>query len=109
MARPPAAAANHIFITYINRLRSTISARAPAGSVKRKKGNDATVDIKERSNGEFVSMFIVHVAAVSCAATQVPEIKLANHSLRKTGFCNAVQVELFFIGVFLVQVSNKSF
>jgi hypothetical protein len=56
-------------------------------------------------------MFIVQVAAVSCAATQVPEIKLANQSLRKTGFCNAFQVELFFIEVTskLVQVSNKRF
>src|ERR1700751_1155695 len=52
-------------------------------------------------------MFIVQVAAVSCAATQVPEIKLANQSLRKTGFCNAFQVELFFIEVFLASVHKS--
>jgi hypothetical protein len=56
--------------------------------------------IVERYNGEFVSMFIVQVAAVSWAATQVPEINLANQSFRKTGICNPVQVELFFIGYF---------
>jgi hypothetical protein len=37
--------------------------------------------------------FIVQVAAVSCAATHMPEIKLANHMFRNTGFRRAVQVE----------------
>ena len=41
--------------------------------------------------------FIVQVAAVSCAATHVPEIRLAIHILRKTGFRSAVHVELAFI------------
>jgi hypothetical protein len=41
---------------------------------------------------------MVQVAAVSWAATQVPEIKLANHMFRKTGFRRAVQVEVLAAG-----------
>jgi len=48
-------------------------------------------------------MFIVQVAAVSCAATHVPESKTANHSFRYSGFRSAAKVEvllgLSFIGV----------
>jgi hypothetical protein len=71
-----------------------MSARAPAGKVKKKNGSEATVDIKERNKGESLTRFMVQVAAVSCAATHVPEIKLANHMFRKTGFRSAVQVEV---------------
>jgi hypothetical protein len=42
-----------------------MSANAPAGRVKRKKGRDATVDIKESKNADGLSMFITQVAAVS--------------------------------------------
>jgi hypothetical protein len=42
--------------------------------VNRKKGSDATVDINESNNGASVKIFIIQVAALSCAATQVPEI-----------------------------------
>jgi hypothetical protein len=42
-----------------------MSAKAPAGSVSRKKGSEATVDITDIKNGEGVSMFIIQVAAVS--------------------------------------------
>jgi hypothetical protein len=85
-------------MTSIIRLRSTMSASAPAGSVKKKNGKEATVDIKDKKSGESLTRFIVHVAAVSCAATQVPEIKLATHMFRKTGFRRAVQVEFALIG-----------
>ena len=44
-------------------------------------------------NGDGVSIFIIQVAAVSWAATQVPEMTVAIHSLRKTGFAKAAQVE----------------
>jgi hypothetical protein len=70
-----------------------MSAKTPAGSVKRNNGKDATVDIIERARAEELSVFITHTAAVSCAATHVPEIKLASHSLRKTGFRSAVKVD----------------
>src|SRR6266436_721012 len=73
--------------------RLTMSAKAPAGSVKRKNGRDATVDISESKNVEEPSMFIVQVAAVSCAATHVPESKTANQSFRYTGFRRAAKVE----------------
>jgi hypothetical protein len=83
--------------------RLTMSAKAPAGSVKRKNGRDATVDISESKNVEEPSMFIVQVAAVSCAATQVPESKTANQSFRYSGFRSAVKVEVLsewsFIGL----------
>jgi len=39
-------------------------------------------------------MFIVQVAAVSCAATQVPESKTANQSFRYSGFRSAAKVEV---------------
>jgi hypothetical protein len=65
--------------------------------VKRKKGSDATVDISEIKNGDPVSPFITHVAALLWAATQVPEITVAIQSFLKTGFRRAVQVELLVI------------
>jgi len=74
--------------------RFTISAKAPAGSVKRKKGRDAIVDISESKNVEEPSMFIVQVAAVSCVATHVPESKMANQSFRYSGFRSARKVEV---------------
>jgi hypothetical protein len=42
-----------------------MSAKAPAGNVKRKNGNDATVDIKDKKSGEGFSLYITHVAAQS--------------------------------------------
>jgi hypothetical protein len=42
-------------------------------------------------------MFNIHVAAVSWAATQVPETKAAIHSSRKIGFSKAAQVEVLVI------------
>jgi hypothetical protein len=74
-----------------------MSARAPAGSVNKKKGSEATVDNSEIINGDGVSIFIIHVAAVSWAATQIPETKAAIHSLRKIGFSKAAQVEVLVI------------
>jgi hypothetical protein len=42
-----------------------MSASTPAGSVKRKKGKVANVDMRERRSGEGVIVFISHVAAMS--------------------------------------------
>jgi hypothetical protein len=70
-----------------------MSARAPAGSVNKKKGNEAIVERSEIKNGDGVSVFINQVAAVSWAATQVPEMSAAIQSFRKTGFAKAAQVE----------------
>jgi hypothetical protein len=67
--------------------------------VNRKKGSDATVDVSEIKNGDPVATFIIQVAALSWAATQVPEISVAIRSLLKAGFLSAVQLEpLFMIG-----------
>jgi hypothetical protein len=44
-------------------------------------------------------LFIVQVAAVSCADTQVPETTVANQSLLKVGFCKASQLEVLVIKV----------
>ena len=74
------------------------SARAPAGKVKRKNGNDAAVAISERSNGEAPNPFISHVAAVSWAATQTPETTLGSHNPTKAGFLSASQMEVFCFG-----------
>ena len=80
-----------------NFFRSTLSARAPAGSVNRKKGSDATVDMREMKNGDPVETFIIQVAALSWAATQVPETTVAIQSFLNTGFLSAIQVELSFM------------
>src|SRR5258708_40296050 len=80
-----------------------MSAKTPAGGVKRKNGRDATVDIRESKKVDEPSMFIVQVAPVSCAATLVPESKTANHSFRYSGFRSAAKVDgllgLWFTGV----------
>jgi len=94
-------------MTNIIRLRSSMSAREPAGNVKKKNGSEATVDIRERNKGESLTRFMVQVAAVSCAATHVPEIKLANHMFRKTGFRRAVQVEVLVIGRLVYLINSK--
>jgi hypothetical protein len=53
--------------------------------------------MSDRKTGDPVSKFIVQIAALSCAATHVPEITAAIQSLLKFGFRRAVQVELFVI------------
>jgi hypothetical protein len=65
--------------------------------VNRKNGSEATVDISEIRNGDPVEIFITQVAALSWAATQVPEIAVAIQSLLNAGFRSAVQVELLFM------------
>ena len=47
--------------------------------------------------GDPVETFIIQVAALSWAATQVPEITVAIQSFLNTGFLSAVQVELSFM------------
>ena len=57
--------------------------------------------MSEIKNGDPVEIFIIQVAALSWAATQVPEITVAIQSFLKAGFLSAVQLELLFmIGVF---------
>ena len=65
--------------------------------MNRKKGSDATVDMREMKKGDPVETFIIQVAALSWAATQVPEITVAIQSFLNTGFLSAVQVELSFM------------
>jgi hypothetical protein len=62
--------------------------------VNKKKGSDPTVAMSEIKTGEPVTTFIIQVAALLWAATQVPEITVAIQSLLKAGFRRAVQVEL---------------
>jgi len=50
---------------------------------------------------EGASMFIVQLAAVSCAATHVPESKMANQSFRYTGFRRAAKVEVLLRRTFI--------
>jgi hypothetical protein len=50
----------------------------------------------KRPDGDI--KFIIHVAAVSCAATAVPEIRLANQILRKTRLRQALGVAFIFMG-----------
>src|ERR1700723_1561250 len=92
------------FITTSSFLRSTVSASAPAGSVKMRKGNEATVDISDIKKGDGVSVFITQVAAVSWAATHVPETRLAIQNFLKVGLRNALQVEAV---AFVITVSTQ--
>src|SRR5258708_37733036 len=85
-ANPAAIAANQRLIQHTNFLRFTLSASTPAGRVNKKKGSDAPVAMSEIKNGEPVTTFIIHIAALLCSATQVTEITLAIQSLLKAGF-----------------------
>ena len=53
--------------------------------------------MSEIKNGDSEETFIIQVAALSWAATQVPEITVAIQSFLKTGFLSAVQLELLFM------------
>lgn len=70
-----------------------MSAKAPAGSVNKKKGREATVDIKESNNADGLSMFITQVAAVSCALMQVLDKRLATQMRQYVGLRRAVKVD----------------
>ena len=61
--------------------------------MKIRKGSEATVDINDIKKGDGVSVLITQVAAVSWAATHVPETRLAIHNFLKVGFRSALQVE----------------
>ena len=54
-------------------------------------------------------LFIVQVAAVSCADTQVPETTVANQSLLKVGFCKAIQLEVLVIRIGATSVSKRNY
>ena len=64
IARATVMAANQTLIAQVNLFRFTRSASTPAGSVNRKKGSDATVDMSEIRNGEAAKVFIREVAAL---------------------------------------------
>jgi hypothetical protein len=53
--------------------------------------------MSEIKNGEPVKEFIIQVAALSWAATHVPEITVAVQSFLNAGFLSAVQLELWFM------------
>src|ERR1700722_10368175 len=65
IASSPAATASQRFMIQSNLRLSTMSAKAPAGKVKRKNGKDATVDINDRNTADALSLYITQVAAQS--------------------------------------------
>jgi len=88
-----------------------MSAIAPAGKVNRKNGKVATVDIREIRRGEGVSVFITHVAAMSCAETALLETRPANQSDRKIGLRSGSQIEVcaaMFFAEFFRYLENMS-
>jgi hypothetical protein len=93
-AKAKVVAAKQTLTVHTSFWRSTLSARAPAGIVNRKKGRDATVDINDSNKGDPVCKFIIQVAALSWAATQVQEITAAIQSFLNAGFRSAAQVEV---------------
>jgi len=74
-----------------------MSATAPAGTVNRKKGSEANVDISEIMNGDPETVCIIQVAAVSWAETPQPEMTVAIHNRRKVRFRSEIQMELLLI------------
>jgi hypothetical protein len=50
--------------------------------------------MREMKNGDPVEIFIIQVAALLCAATQVPETTVAIQSFLNAGFRSAAQVEV---------------
>jgi hypothetical protein len=105
MARAQAHTASQMYAAESTFLRSTVSARAPAGRIKTKKGRVAAVDIRERSKLDRLMLFITQVAAISCADTKVPETIVATQSLRKVGFCKARQLE---VSVIVTEIITSS-
>jgi hypothetical protein len=63
--------------------------------------------IRQSVFGDPIKIFIIQVAALSRAATQVPEITVASQSFLKAGFLSAIQVELLFMIRGLHPVTNK--
>jgi len=59
--------------------------------------------VERNKEGDPVKTFIIQVAALSWAATQVPEITVAIQSFLKAGFLSAVQVELSFMAFISLQ------
>src|SRR6201987_5965233 len=64
-ASPAADKASQPCITMSNFLRSTVSANAPAGKVRRKNGREAAEDNKESIKGDADRVFMTQVAAIS--------------------------------------------
>jgi hypothetical protein len=84
--------------------RFTRSAMAPAGSLNMKNGTAAAVAMKESSNAEAPRSGINQVAAISWAATKVPDRTFAHQSRQNAGFRSANHVE---VGcAFIVRRSN---
>ena len=65
--------------------------------MQRKNGSDARLVISEMKKPFGDIKFIIQVAAVSWAATAVPETKLASQILRNAPFCKAFGVEFGFM------------
>ena len=59
--------------------------------------------VERNKEGDPVKTFIIQVAALSWAATQLPEITVAIQSFLKAGFLSAVQVELSFMAFISLQ------
>src|SRR3981081_618229 len=82
-AGPVGHAASHRLVVRSIRPLSKASASAPAGSANKKNGNDARLVMTEIRKLDGDMVFIIHVAAVSWAATAVPEARLASQIFRK--------------------------
>src|SRR5260221_6046200 len=93
----PAQEANQRFITERILRRSTMSAKAPAGMVNKKKGREATVDISEILNGEAGTVGVIQGAALSGARTPQPETTVAVHKPRKDSIPAQMEIEMVVI------------
>jgi hypothetical protein len=62
--------------------------------VKRKNGSAARLAIRDMKSPDGDIKFIIHVAAVSWAATAVPEARFISQILRKTRLLKALGLDL---------------
>jgi hypothetical protein len=53
-------------------------------------------------------LFIIQVAAVSCAETQIPEVTVANQSFLNAGFCKATQLEVLASDILIRQTDVEA-
>ncbi len=68
-----------------------MSARAPAGSARRKNGRLVAVCMSETMSGDGASPVMSHAALASCIHVPTFETHEASQSARKTGWARGLQ------------------
>src|SRR5262245_20178624 len=91
-----AASSIHPWVKRSRRRRSTMSARAPAGSESKKAGKLVADWINATISGEAETELISQAAPTFCIQVPIFDAEEAIHILRKTGWCSGLQAEAGF-------------